>query len=140
MTNFATELVFWIVLPGLVALGAAYLVWLLMQARIHVLTANYQTAVARAESDTTPSGPGLEQVLAELRMERRRYVRRVPGPKGCETTVITQERLFLRNIPLTSWMQEELQLGTGEEIAVESSPVPLLEPAPESARLPIAAA
>ena len=125
MTTFVTELVFWIVLPGLVAVGAAYLVWLLMQARIQVLTAHYQTAVAKVEGDCRHQ-PGIEELLAELRMERRRFLRRVPGPAGIETTVITQERLYLRNIPITGWMQEELPLGHGEELASETSVTPLI--------------
>jgi hypothetical protein len=61
-------------------------------------------------------------------MERRRFVRRVPGPAGDETTLITQERLYLRNIPLTSWMEEVLVLGSGEELPGETV-TPLIEPA-----------
>src|SRR5690349_8523196 len=98
-----------------------------MQARIQVLTAHYQTAVAKVEGDCS-SRPALESLLAELRMERRRFVRRVPGPAGTETTLITQERLYLRNIPLTSWMEEVLVLGNGEEIPAETV-TPLIEPA-----------
>lgn len=129
MTSLAAELVFWIVLPALVALGAAYLVWLLMQARIQVLTAHYQTAVAKVETDCEVHRPDLDRLLAELHMERRRFLRRVHGPKGVETTIITQERLYLRNIPLTGWMQEELPLGTGEELAAETGSAPLIEQA-----------
>lgn len=129
MASFAAELVFWVILPALVALGAAYLVWLLMQARIQVLSAHYQTAVAKVENDCSSHRPALEDLLAELRMERRRFVRRLPGPHGEETTLITQERLFLRNIPLTSWMEEVLVLGNGEELPAESV-TPLVEPAP----------
>lgn len=129
MTSFATELVFWVVLPALVALGAAYLVWLLMQARIQVLTAHYQSAVAKVETDCEVHRPDLERLLAELRMERRRFLRRLPGLHGLETTIITQERLYLRNIPLTGWMQEEIPLGAGEELAAEAGPAPLIEPA-----------
>lgn len=128
MASFAAELVFWVILPALVALGAAYLVWLLMQARIQVLAAHYQTAVAKVENDCS-TRPAVDALLAELRLERRRFVRRVPGPNGEETTLITQERLYLRNIPLTSWMEEVLVLGNGEELPAESV-TPLIEPAP----------
>ena len=141
MASFGAEVVFWVVLPALVALGAAYLVWLLMQARIQVLAAHYQTAVARAETDCTSRQQGVEELLSELRMERRRFVRRLPGPKGIETTLITQERLYLRNLPLTSWMQEEVPLGQGEELAGETGLVPLIEPSagqPLPASLPAA--
>jgi hypothetical protein len=135
VTSFATEVVFWVLLPALVAMGAAYLVWLLMQARIQVLTAHYQTAVAKVENDSRITG--MDELLAELRVERRRFLRRLPGPKGLETTVITQERLYLRNLPLTGWMQDELTLGTGEELAGETVAVPLLNPVSSSV-LPVA--
>lgn len=133
MTTLATELVFWIALPALVAVGAAYLVWLLMQARIQVLAAHYQTAVAKVETDCEINRPDLDRLLAELRTERRRFLRRLPGPNGIETTVITQERLYFRNIPLTGWMQEELPLGTGDELAPETGSVPLIEPSQSQA-------
>lgn len=138
MASLGVELVFWIVLPALVAVGAAYLVWLLMQARIQVLAAHYQTAVTKVESDCTSRRPTAEDLLAELRVERRRFLRRVPGPKGSETTLITQERLYLRNLPLTSWMQDEVPLGTGEELPAETSIVPLVEPpATQSLTVPL---
>jgi hypothetical protein len=133
VTSLAAELVFWIVLPALVAVGAAYLVWLLMQARIQVLTAHYQTAVAKVETDCAVRRPDLDRLLAELHTERRRFLRRTPGPEGIETTIITQERLYLRNIPLTAWMQEELPLGTGEEVTPEAGSVSLIEQGPTQA-------
>lgn len=136
MAPFVTEMVFWVILPGLVAVGAAYLVWLLMQARLQVLTAHYQTAVAKVEADCGPHRPGVEELLAGLRMERRRFVRRLPGPNGVETTVITQERLYLHNIPITGWMQEELPLGHGEELPGETSAVPLIEAARQAVTVP----
>jgi len=138
VTSLGVELVFWIVLPALVALGAAYLVWLLMQARIQVLTAHFQTAVAKVEGDCNIHRPRADDLLAELRIERRRFLRRVPGPKGNESTLITQERLYLRNLPLTSWMQEEVPLGTGEELPAESSLIPLIEsPTSQSLTVPL---
>ena len=128
MSVLATGLVFWIVVPGLVAVGAAYLVWFLMQARIQVLTANFQAAVAKVQYDRGDPHPALEELLAELRMERRRFTRRIPGPKGVETTVITQERIYLRNLPLTGWMQDELLLGSGQEVDSEGGAIPLIDP------------
>lgn len=127
VASFGAELVFWIVLPALSAVGASYLVWLLMQARMQVLTAHYQTAVTKVESDYASRRPSADELLAELRIERRRFMRRLAGARGNEVTLITQERLYLRNIPLTSWMQEELPLGTGEELPPESGIVPLVE-------------
>jgi len=121
------EFVFWMILPILVAVGSAYVVWLLMQSRIRVLAAQYQAAMAKMENEYTNRRLSPEELLADLRMERRRFVRRVAGAKGPETTLITQERLYLRNLPLTSWMQEEVVLGSGEELPAETGLVPLLD-------------
>src|SRR5579864_8167713 len=125
-------------MPGLVALGAAYLFWLLMQARIQVLTANFQAAVAKVES-FADRRPAVDELLAELRFERHRFLRRIPSPDGYESCVITQERLFFRNIPLTGWMEEELPLGEGELLAPEVCTLPMMptiSPQPAMVRLP----
>ena len=126
MSLLSTELVWWFILPGLVALGASYLVWLLMQARIQVLTANFQAAVAKVESNCTDRRPGVDELLADLRFERHRFLRRIPSPEGYETSVITQERIYFRNIPLTGWMEEELPLGEGEQLAPEVCTLPMM--------------
>ena len=127
MAFLGAEFVFWMILPILVAVGSAYVVWLLMQSRIRVLAAQYQAAMAKMENEYTNRRLSPEELLADLRMERRRFVRRVAGAKGPETTLITQERLYLRNLPLTSWMQEEVVLGSGEELPAETGLVPLLD-------------
>ena len=120
------ELVLWFVVPGLAALGAASLVWLLAQARMQVLVATFQAAVSKMQSEFGAARPGVETLLSELHTERRRFMRRLPGAKGLETTVITQERIYLRNLPLTAWMQDELCLGTGEELDGACTSIPLL--------------
>ncbi len=122
------ELALWLGLPALVAVGAAYLVFLLMQARIHVLTANYQAMVANA--GTAERRPGVDELLADLRFERHRFLRRLPDRDGYQTSVILQERIYFRNIPLTGWMEEELPLGEGEPLADEVCRLP---------RIPLAA-
>jgi hypothetical protein len=111
------ELIWWFFLPGIVALGTAYLVWIVMQARIRVLAANYTAALAKVEYECAARRPGVEELLSELRFERNRFLRRTPGPNDSyQATVITQERIYFRDIPLTGWIQDELPLGDGEEL------------------------
>ncbi len=110
-------MILWFVVPGIVALGTAYLVYIVMQARIRVLAANYDAQLVKVEYESTARRPGVEELLSELRFERNRFLRRTPGPKGSyEATVITQERIYFRDIPLTGWIQDELALGDGEEL------------------------
>jgi len=111
------ELILWLLLPVLVAIGTAYLVWIVMTARIHVLTANYDAEIAKVQSECAARRPGVEELLSELRFERNRFLRRTPGPTGTyEATVITQERIYFRDIPLTGWIQDEVPLGDGDEV------------------------
>jgi hypothetical protein len=124
VSSLTTELIFWLLLPGAVAVGAAYLVFLLMQARIHVITANFHAAVAKVEN--ADRRPGADELLADLRFERHRFLRRVPSPQGFQTSVIMQERIYFRNIPLTGWMEEELPLGEGELLAPEVCTLPMI--------------
>jgi hypothetical protein len=122
--SISTEVVLWILMPAVAAAGSASLVWLLMSARIQVLTANYRTALARMEG--LDRQPGTEEFLSNLRVERRRFVRRLSGAHGSTNSVITQERLYFRNIPLTGWMEDEVALGEGELTATETSLVPAI--------------
>ena len=130
----STELILWLLLPILVAVGTAYLVWIVMQARIRVISANYSVALAKVETECAARRPGVEELLAELRFERNRFLRRVPGPHGSyQATVITQERIYFRDIPLTGWIQDEVSLGDGEELipvnrALPEYATPALQP------------
>ena len=110
------EFLYWLALPAIVAVGSAALVWMLMQARMQLLAANYQAALAKAEKECAENRPGFEELLAELRVERRRFLRKISGPHGSDATILTLERLYFRQLPLTGWMQEEIPLGHGEEL------------------------
>jgi hypothetical protein len=114
------EALFWCIWPGLVAVGSASLVWVIMQARIRLLARKHRAGLAQLEKDFAARGASLDQLVAELRIERRRFLRRMAGPQGYETTVLTLERLYLRHVPLTGWMQEEIPLGSGEPLAEQT--------------------
>jgi len=114
------EAVFWFVWPGLVTVGSASLVWMIMQARIRRLNRKHQAAIAKLEKQCAGNRAGLEQLLAELRLERRRFLRRMESPRGYDTTVLTLERLYFRQVPLTGWMQEEIPLGGGEALSEQT--------------------
>jgi hypothetical protein len=116
VAHIIKEFLFWLILPGLVAAGSAALVWMLMQARMQLLAANFKTALAHAEKEAAENRPRLEDLLAELRLERRQFLRKTAGFRGSETTVLTLERLCFRQVPLTGWMQEEIPLGGGEPL------------------------
>ena len=88
----AGELLYWMVLPALVAVGSSALVWLLMNARIEVLKSHYRAAVAEVEStvagreaaieaamrDARARGrqEAMDELLSSVRVEERRYQRK----------------------------------------------------------------
>jgi len=119
-------LVLWVAMPAVAAGGAAYLVWFVMHAQMHVLAVNYRAALARLASEGEKREPVAEELLTYLRFERRRFLRRIPTAKGCENTVISQERIYFRDIPLTAWMEEEIRLGSGEPLGPETCLLPVL--------------
>jgi hypothetical protein len=120
-----TDLILWLLLPVVVSMGTAYLVWTVMQARIRVISAHYDATITKVESECAARRPGVEELLSELRFERNRFLRRVPGPNGSyQATVITQERIYFRDIPLTGWIQDELPLGDGEELVPVNRALP----------------
>ena len=106
----------WFLLPVLVAAGTACLVWIVMQARMRILVAQFHAALARMENAPAGRKPTVEDLLAELHVERNRFLRRISGPAGVSASVISQERIYFRDIPITGWMQDELPLGDGEEL------------------------
>jgi len=99
---------------------------------MQLLTAKFQAALAQREKEAAENRPGVEELLAELRFERRRFVRKITGPQGIENSVLTLERLYFRQIPLTGWMQEEIQLGQGEELSEQTSMMQQLSAGSES--------
>jgi hypothetical protein len=126
-------MVLWFFLPVLVAVGTAYLVWIIMQARMRVLAAQFQAALVRMESEHAARKPTIEDLLAELHFERNRFLRRINGPAGVSASVISQERIYFRDIPITGWMQDELPLGDGEEL------LPLLPALPDRTAISVRA-
>jgi hypothetical protein len=93
---------------------------MIMQGRIRRLNRRHQAAIAKLEKEAAANHAGLEQLLAELRLERRRFLRRMASPRGYDTTVLTMERLYFRQVPITGWMQEEIPLGGGEELSEQT--------------------
>jgi hypothetical protein len=96
-----------------------------------LLSNKYQATLAQLEKESASKRVSVEQLLAELRLERRRFLRRMPSPRGYETTILTLERLYLRHVPLTGWMQEEIPLGGGEELAEQTVLIQEIARAPE---------
>ena len=121
--------ILWMLLPILVAAGSAILSFYIMQSRMEVAVAKEREAVAEANAklrtlqDTVPDKIRLaeetaqrkafDQFLMDFRVEERRYLRESRSHLASRKSIILQERLYFRNIPLSNWVEHEMALDDG---------------------------
>src|ERR1700716_949213 len=122
----------WILLPVLVAAGTAILVYFLMEARAEVSIAKERENLAAAKALLAAHETGLEdkikaaeenahrkafdQFLMDFRVEERHYMRESKSHFLNRKSMVMQERLYFRNIPLSNWVEHEMPLEDGAEI------------------------
>ena len=128
------EALLWILLPGFVAVASGLLAWFVMQSRMDVklaqqeidlaqqremlaeergkLTAQRQalesqleTAIRAAEESARRQA--FDNFLTEMRVEQRHYTRH---------SLVLQERMYFRNIPLSDWIEHEITLDDGADV------------------------
>jgi hypothetical protein len=58
-----------------------------------------------------------DNFLMDFRVEERRYLRETKNTFVRRRAVVTQERLYFRNIPLSNWVEHETPLEDGAIIA-----------------------
>lgn len=128
------DVAFVIALPMLVAAGSAMLSYFLMQSRLEVAVARERESHAstqaklRSLEQSIPDKiqaveegarrKALEQFLNEFRVEERRYLRENRSSLSQRHSMVTQERLFFRNIPLSNWVEHEMALEDGINLAM----------------------
>ncbi|SPE41956.1 conserved exported hypothetical protein [Candidatus Sulfopaludibacter sp. SbA3] len=130
------EPLLWILLPGCVALASGLLAWFVMQSKMDVALAEQRTelAEARGEIDAQKAAiqasmqatilateesvkrQALEAFLGELKVEQRHYTRENRMLMHNRRSLVLQERMYFRNIPLSDWIEHEVQLDDGMEI------------------------
>lgn len=122
----------WMFLPLFVAAGSASLAFYIMQARMEVAVAKEREALAeakavigthdqiveqkiRATQEATKS-QALNDFLADFRVEERHYLRESKSLFLNRKSMILQERLYFRNIPLCNWVEHEMPIEEGGDI------------------------
>jgi len=121
----------WIMLPVLVAAGSAILSYYIMDARMEVAIAkereNLATVKAQLEAmeqtvadkvkaaEETTQRKAFDQFLMDFRVEERHYVRESKSHLLTRKSMIMQERLYFRNIPLSNWVEHEMPVEEGVE-------------------------
>src|SRR3954471_11848713 len=126
----------WILLPVLVAAGTAILVYFLMEARAEVAIARERENLAAVKAqlaaqeigvddkvraaEETAHRKAFDQFLMDFRVEERHYMRESKSHFLNRKSMIMQERLYFRNIPLSNWVEHEMALEEGTDASLSS--------------------
>ena len=130
------EALIWILLPGFTAVASGLLAWFIMQSRLEValalqrerlaetkgaldaeksaLGASLDTALRAAEA--VAKHEALENFMDELRVEQRHYTRENRTLTKNRKTLVLQERMYFRNIPLSDWVEHEVTVDEGADV------------------------
>jgi hypothetical protein len=114
----------WILLPVFIAAGSALLAYYIMHARMEVAIAKERSrlAEARAEIKTQKNTMeervkateqearrrALDDFMQDFRVEERHYFRENKTLASRKKSMVMQERLYFRNIPLSNWVEHEM--------------------------------
>jgi hypothetical protein len=126
------DAVVWLLLPLFTAAGSALLSFFIMQARLEVAVSKEREALIEARTIIASYQQGMEDKLraaeeetrrrsmddfmADIRVEERHYVKETKSLFANKKSMVLQERLFFRNIPLSNWVEHELTVEEGGEV------------------------
>ncbi len=122
----------WIFLPVFIAAGSALLSFYIMQARMEVALARERESTAEvraahelarrtygAEGQSSRRGRqahSVDSFLADFRVEERHYMRESKSLFMNKKSMVLQERLYFRTIPLSNWVEHELVVEEGGDL------------------------
>jgi hypothetical protein len=130
------EAVLWVLLTGFAAVASAVLAWFVMQSRMDValarlreslaetrgeieaekaaMKASVQSAIRAAEE--TARRQAFDSFLGEISVEQRHYTRQSHRLDQKRSSLVLQERMFFRNLPLSDWIEHEIVLQEGMDV------------------------
>src|SRR6202167_3000442 len=122
----------WMFLPVFVAGGSALLSFYIMQARMEVALAKERESLAEARAtissqrvtmeerikatEETTKRIAMDEFMQDFRVEERSYVRETKSLTAQKRSMVMQERLFFRNIPLSNWIEHEMTVQEGRDL------------------------
>jgi hypothetical protein len=125
--------VYWIGWSSICAAGAGILVYFIMQSRMEVILSRQREALSKARAalraqkkalgtthmyiEELAKRKALDEFLTEIRVEERHYVLERQASMVPRKSLIRQERIFFRNIPLSSWVEHEMPFEEGTDLA-----------------------
>lgn len=122
----------WMFLPVFVAGGSALLSYYIMQARMEVALSKERESLAEARAtinshkitmeervkatEEATKRIALDNFMQDFRVEERSYVRESKSLTSSKKSMVMQERLFFRNIPLSNWIEHEMVVEQGSDL------------------------
>jgi hypothetical protein len=126
----------WVLLPGFVAVASGLLCWFVMQSRMDVKLAQQREMMAeergslsaeratfRASVDSTVKAAtevarreAFDTFLTELKVEQRHYTRENRQLAANRKSLVLQERMYFRNIPLSDWIEHEIVMDDNTDV------------------------
>ncbi len=122
----------WMFLPVFTAGGSALLAFFIMQARMEVAIARERQELAKVRAQVKASKKlmeekvraveeevrrkSLEEFLSDFRVEERHYMKESKSLFLKQKSLVLQERLFFRNIPLSDWVTHEMTVEEDSDI------------------------
>ena len=104
-----------------------------MQARLEVALAKERETLAEARAmlsshkitleervkatEEACKRQALDDFMHDIRVEERSYVRETKSLNAARKTMVMQERIFFRNIPLSNWIEREMIVEEGQDLS-----------------------
>lgn len=123
----------WMFLPLFVAAGSALLAFYIMQARMEVAVARERETLAAAKAliashdqiitervraaEESTQRKALDTFLSDFRVEERHYLRETKSLFMNKKSMVLQERLYFRTIPLSNWVEHEMTVEEGGDLS-----------------------
>jgi hypothetical protein len=124
--------ILWVVLPIFIAVGSALIAVYIMQQRLEAQLARERQSLAEARASIEAQKETLQELdrlrgeavrrkslddfLADLRTEQRRFVREQKMLFANRKCLVLQERLYFRNLPLCNWVEHEVPIEEGADL------------------------
>ncbi len=126
----------WILLPGFVAIASGLLSWFIMQSRMEVKLAEQREGIVasraaieaekKAMKDSLDTAlhaaeesalrKAFDAFLGDLKVEQRHYLRENRMLLHNRKSLVLQERMYFRNIPLSDWIEHEIVMDDGADV------------------------
>jgi hypothetical protein len=122
----------WMFLPLFTAAGSALLAFYIMEARMEVALAKEREALVEARTiiktgqqemeaklkatEESTRRRSMDEFLADFRVEERHYMRENRSLFLNRKSMVLQERLYFRNLPLSNWVEHELTVEEGSDM------------------------